>query len=156
MSRYSLAPRAGAPGIYEVAIGWDRPLGTYFVIVFGGPMPAVNRKPCCGAAPPPPKSRSPAMPSHSPPPMPSFPKASRRTLISSPRSVWLAMAEIIAMMFLLRCCNSLRSTACCALAYLRPVVSKVTPVKWTARPASSNVACPCAMTQRTEGDEGPE
>jgi hypothetical protein len=37
MSRYSLPPRTDAPGIYEVAVGWDRQLGTYFVIVFGPP-----------------------------------------------------------------------------------------------------------------------
>lgn len=37
MSRHSLQPLPGRGAIYEVAIGWDRPLATYFVIVFGTP-----------------------------------------------------------------------------------------------------------------------
>ncbi len=37
MSRRSLRPRADTTGLFEVAIGWDRPLQTYFVIVFGPP-----------------------------------------------------------------------------------------------------------------------
>lgn len=37
MSRHSLQPLPGRGTIYEVAIGWDRALATYFVIVFGVP-----------------------------------------------------------------------------------------------------------------------
>lgn len=37
MSRHSLQPLAGLGAVYEVAIGWDRALATYFVIVFGVP-----------------------------------------------------------------------------------------------------------------------
>lgn len=37
MSRHSLHPLAGLTAVYEVAIGWDRALATYFVIVFGVP-----------------------------------------------------------------------------------------------------------------------
>jgi hypothetical protein len=37
MSRHSLQPLADKPHIYEVAIGWDRPLLSFFVIVFGAP-----------------------------------------------------------------------------------------------------------------------
>lgn len=37
MSRHSLQPLRGLGAIYEVAIGWDRPLATFFVIVFGVP-----------------------------------------------------------------------------------------------------------------------
>lgn len=37
MSRHSLVPLPGRGAIYEIAIGWDRPLGTFFVIVFGTP-----------------------------------------------------------------------------------------------------------------------
>lgn len=37
MSRHSLQPLPGRGAIYEVAIGWDRPLGTFFVIIFGTP-----------------------------------------------------------------------------------------------------------------------
>lgn len=37
MSRYSLVPLPERGAIYEVAIGWDRPLGTFFVIIFGTP-----------------------------------------------------------------------------------------------------------------------
>lgn len=37
MSRHSLQPLPGRGMIYEVAIGWDRPLGTFFVIIFGTP-----------------------------------------------------------------------------------------------------------------------
>jgi hypothetical protein len=37
MSRHSLQPRADQRHIYEIAIGWDRPLRTFFVIIFGTP-----------------------------------------------------------------------------------------------------------------------
>lgn len=37
MSRHSLQPLPGLGAIYEVAIGWDRALATFFVIVFGAP-----------------------------------------------------------------------------------------------------------------------
>lgn len=37
MSRHSLQPLGGFGAIYEIAIGWDRSLATYFVIVFGLP-----------------------------------------------------------------------------------------------------------------------
>lgn len=37
MSRHSLQPLPGRGSLYEIAIGWDRPLGTFFVIVFGAP-----------------------------------------------------------------------------------------------------------------------
>ena len=35
MSRHSLVPLPEHGAIYEIAIGWDRALGTFFVIVFG-------------------------------------------------------------------------------------------------------------------------
>lgn len=37
MSRYSLRPLAGHAELFEVALGWDPGLGTYFVTVFGVP-----------------------------------------------------------------------------------------------------------------------
>lgn len=37
MSRYSLRPLAENTDLFEVALGWDLGLGTYFVIVFGPP-----------------------------------------------------------------------------------------------------------------------
>jgi hypothetical protein len=37
MSRHSLRPLPDQRHIYEVAIGWDRPMRTYFVIIFGTP-----------------------------------------------------------------------------------------------------------------------
>lgn len=37
MSRHSLAPRADKAGLFEIVVGWDRALQTYFVIVFGPP-----------------------------------------------------------------------------------------------------------------------
>ena len=37
MSRYSLRPLAGLADLFEVALGWDPGLGTYFVVVFGTP-----------------------------------------------------------------------------------------------------------------------
>lgn len=37
MSRYSLKPLAERADVFEVAIGWDPGLGTYFAIVFGVP-----------------------------------------------------------------------------------------------------------------------
>lgn len=37
MSRHSLQPLPGLGAIYEVAIGWDRALSTFFVVVFGAP-----------------------------------------------------------------------------------------------------------------------
>lgn len=37
MSRYSLRPLAGHAELFEVALGWDPGLGTYFVMVFGVP-----------------------------------------------------------------------------------------------------------------------
>lgn len=37
MSRYSLRPLAGHADLFEVALGWDPGLGTYFVMVFGAP-----------------------------------------------------------------------------------------------------------------------
>lgn len=37
MSRYSLRPLAGRADLFEVALGWDAGLGTYFVMVFGTP-----------------------------------------------------------------------------------------------------------------------
>jgi hypothetical protein len=38
MSRHSLQPRADQRHIYEIAIGWDRSLRTFFVIIFGTPV----------------------------------------------------------------------------------------------------------------------
>lgn len=35
MSRYSLKPLPGHSDIFEVAVGWDPGLGTFFVMVFG-------------------------------------------------------------------------------------------------------------------------
>jgi hypothetical protein len=37
MSRHSLQPLPDQRHIYEIAIGWDRPMRTYFVIIFGTP-----------------------------------------------------------------------------------------------------------------------
>ncbi len=37
MSRHSLQPLPDQRHIYEVAIGWDRPMRTYFIIIFGSP-----------------------------------------------------------------------------------------------------------------------
>lgn len=37
MSRYLLRPRPEADGVARVAVGWDRPLRTFFVQVFGPP-----------------------------------------------------------------------------------------------------------------------
>lgn len=39
MSRYSLKSLAERADVFEVAIGWDPGLGTYFAIVFGVPEP---------------------------------------------------------------------------------------------------------------------
>lgn len=35
MSRYELSPKAGISGIAGVAVGWDRPLQTFFAQVIG-------------------------------------------------------------------------------------------------------------------------
>ena len=37
MSRYSLRPQVGHADLFEIALGWDPGLGTYFVMVFGTP-----------------------------------------------------------------------------------------------------------------------
>ena len=37
MSRYSLRPLGHHAELFEVALGWDPGLGTYFVMVFGTP-----------------------------------------------------------------------------------------------------------------------
>lgn len=37
MSRYSLRPLPNRADLFEVALGWDPGLGTYFVTVFGTP-----------------------------------------------------------------------------------------------------------------------
>ena len=37
MSRYSLKPLPNRTDLFEVAVGWDAGLGTYFAIVFGVP-----------------------------------------------------------------------------------------------------------------------
>jgi hypothetical protein len=37
MSRYSLRPLAEHADLFEIALGWDPGLGTYFVTVFGPP-----------------------------------------------------------------------------------------------------------------------
>ena len=37
MSRYSLRPLSSRADLFEVALGWDASLGTYFVMVFGAP-----------------------------------------------------------------------------------------------------------------------
>jgi hypothetical protein len=37
MSRYSLKPLPHRADLFEVAVGWDAGLSTYFVIVFGVP-----------------------------------------------------------------------------------------------------------------------
>jgi hypothetical protein len=37
VSRHSLPPRADKTGLFEIVVGWDRALQTYFVIVFGPP-----------------------------------------------------------------------------------------------------------------------
>jgi hypothetical protein len=37
MSRYSLKPLPHRTDVFEVAVGWDPGLSTYFVIVFGAP-----------------------------------------------------------------------------------------------------------------------
>lgn len=38
MSRYSLKPLPHRPDLFEVAVGWDPGLETYFVMVFGAPL----------------------------------------------------------------------------------------------------------------------
>ena len=43
MSRYSLRPLAEHADMFEIALGWDPGLGTYFVTVFG--TPDRNREP---------------------------------------------------------------------------------------------------------------
>ena len=43
MSRYSLKPLPEHSGIFEVAVGWDPGLGTFFAIVFG--VPSADRDP---------------------------------------------------------------------------------------------------------------
>jgi len=40
MSRYSLKPLPGCPELFEVAVGWDAGLSTFFVVVFGGTIQA--------------------------------------------------------------------------------------------------------------------
>lgn len=37
MSRYSLRPLGAHADLFEIALGWDPGLGTYFVTVFGTP-----------------------------------------------------------------------------------------------------------------------
>jgi hypothetical protein len=37
MSRYCLRPLPHLGCLYEISIGWDQPLGTYFVAAFGPP-----------------------------------------------------------------------------------------------------------------------
>ena len=37
MSRYSLRPLSAHPDLFEIGLGWDPGLGTYFVTVFGTP-----------------------------------------------------------------------------------------------------------------------
>ena len=37
MSRFSLRPLAHHTDLFEIALGWDPGLGTYFVTVFGTP-----------------------------------------------------------------------------------------------------------------------
>ena len=37
MSRYSLKPLKVHPNLFEVAVGWDAALDTYFILVFGAP-----------------------------------------------------------------------------------------------------------------------
>lgn len=37
MSRYTLKPLPHRGDVFEVAVGWDPGLGTYFAIVFGAP-----------------------------------------------------------------------------------------------------------------------
>jgi len=37
MSRYSLKPLTHRADLFEVAVGWDAGLDTYFVMAFGGP-----------------------------------------------------------------------------------------------------------------------
>lgn len=37
MSRYSLRPLSERADLFEVALGWDPGLGTYFIMVFGAP-----------------------------------------------------------------------------------------------------------------------
>ncbi len=37
MSRHSLKPLTGHPDLFEVAVGWDTALDTYFILVFGAP-----------------------------------------------------------------------------------------------------------------------
>lgn len=37
MSRYSLKPLAHHAELFEVALGWDAGLGTFFLTLFGGP-----------------------------------------------------------------------------------------------------------------------
>lgn len=43
MSRYSLKPLPERPNLFEVAVGWDAGLDTYFITVFG--TPEVQREP---------------------------------------------------------------------------------------------------------------
>lgn len=53
MSRYSLKPLPHRADLFEVVVGWDPSLSTYFVIVFGvprhGPEPEVRH--WCGCIP---------------------------------------------------------------------------------------------------------
>ncbi|WP_206379277.1 hypothetical protein [Sphingobium yanoikuyae] len=53
MSRYSLRPLAAHADLFEVAIGWDAGLGTFFATVFG--TPGGNLEPdvrlACGTTP---------------------------------------------------------------------------------------------------------
>ncbi|MEQ1514917.1 MAG: hypothetical protein ABL931_00340 [Usitatibacteraceae bacterium] len=46
MSRHSLQPLGGPSAVYEIAIGWDRGLATYFVIIFGVPDDRENGHHC--------------------------------------------------------------------------------------------------------------
>lgn len=48
MSRHSLQPLADQRHIYEIAIGWDRPLRTFFVIIFGTPVEGYDER--CGVS----------------------------------------------------------------------------------------------------------
>ncbi|MBB3862279.1 hypothetical protein GGQ88_003579 [Novosphingobium hassiacum] len=44
MSRYSLKPLPNRTDLFEVAVGWDPGLSTYFAIVFGAPEIACEPK----------------------------------------------------------------------------------------------------------------
>lgn len=44
MSRYSLKPLPHRADLFEVAVGWDAGLSTYFTIVFGAPEIACEPK----------------------------------------------------------------------------------------------------------------